>query len=52
MGSDQQIKRVEFISNGMSCIILRGCRCDIILNVHSPTEDKSDDTDDSFYRSV
>jgi hypothetical protein len=34
----------------MSDITLRGCLCDIIvLNVHAPTKDKSDDTKDSFY---
>jgi 23S rRNA C2498 (ribose-2'-O)-methylase RlmM len=30
--------------------MLRGCWCDdIVLNVHLPTEDKSDDTKDSLY---
>jgi hypothetical protein len=38
------VKRVEFISDMMSYIILRGRWCDIIvLNVHTPTEDKIDD---------
>jgi exonuclease III len=37
------VKRVEFISDRMSCIILRGCWCNIILNVHAPTENKTDD---------
>jgi hypothetical protein len=37
----------------MSFIILRGCWCDIIaLNVHAPTEDKCDDTKDSFYEEL
>jgi hypothetical protein len=32
------VKRVGFISDRMSYIILRGCWCDIIiLNVHAPT---------------
>jgi exonuclease III len=32
------VKRVEFVSDGMSCIILSGGWCDIIvLNVHAPT---------------
>jgi hypothetical protein len=36
-------KRVEFVSYGMLYIILRGWWCDIIvLNVHAPTEDKTD----------
>jgi hypothetical protein len=44
------IKRVEFISDRMSYIILRGRRCHIILlNVHAPTEDKTDNVKDSFY---
>jgi hypothetical protein len=34
----------------MSYIILRGRWCDIIvLNVHAPTEDKTDDLKDNFY---
>jgi hypothetical protein len=34
----------------MSYIILRGCWCNIIvLNVHAPCEDKSDDVKDSVY---
>jgi hypothetical protein len=43
------VKRVEFVSDRMPYIILRGCGCDIIiLNVHAPTEDKIDDMKDSF----
>jgi hypothetical protein len=43
------VKRVEFVSNRMSYIILKGHWCDIIvLNVHAPTEDKDDDVKDSF----
>jgi hypothetical protein len=35
------VKRVEFVSDRMSYIILRGRWCHIIvLNVHAPTEDK------------
>jgi hypothetical protein len=42
------VKKVEFVSNRMSYITLKGGWCDIIvLNVHTPTEDK-DDTKDSF----
>jgi hypothetical protein len=37
-------KRVELISVGMSYITLRYRSYIIILNVHAPTEDKSDDT--------
>jgi exonuclease III len=44
------VKRVEFVSDRMSYITLKGRWCDIIvLNVHAPTEDKCDDTKDSFY---
>jgi hypothetical protein len=43
------VKRVEFVSDRMSYIILRGRWCHIIaLNVHAPTEDKTDDVKDSF----
>jgi hypothetical protein len=44
------VKRVEFISDMMSYITLKGCWCDIVLNVNEPTEDKIDDTKDSFMR--
>jgi hypothetical protein len=37
----------------MSYIILRGHWCDIIiLNVHAPTEDKTDDMKDRFYEEL
>jgi len=44
------VQRVEFINDRMSHIILRGCLCDIVLNLHAATEDESDDTKDSFYK--
>jgi hypothetical protein len=34
----------------MSYITLRGRWCGIVLNVHAPFEDKSDDTEDEFTR--
>jgi hypothetical protein len=44
---------VEFISDEMPYIILRGCLCKIIvLNVHAPCEDKSDDVKDRFYEEL
>jgi len=46
------VKRVEFVSDRMSYspIVLRGPWCKIIvLNVHAPSEEKSDDSKDSFY---
>jgi hypothetical protein len=45
------VKRVQFVSDRMSCIIhvSRGRWCNIIvLNVHAPTEDKIDDIKDRF----
>jgi hypothetical protein len=47
------IKRVEFVSDRMSYIVLRGRWCNIILlNVHAPTEEKGDDSKDSFYEEL
>jgi hypothetical protein len=47
------VKRGESVSDRMSYIILRGRWCHIIvLNVHAPTEDKTDDMNDSFYEGV
>jgi hypothetical protein len=44
------VTRVEFVSEKILCMILRGHLCDIfILNMHAPTEDKSNDTEGSFY---
>ena len=43
------VKRVEFVTNRMSYIVLRGHWCNIIvLNVYVPSEGKSDDSEDSF----
>jgi len=36
----------------MLYIMLKGHWCDIILNVHAPTEDKTGDTKDSFYEKL
>ena len=42
-------KKAEFVGDRMSHIVLRGCWCNIIvLNVHTPSEEKSDDSKDSF----
>jgi hypothetical protein len=47
------VKRVEFVSDWMSYITLKGRWCDIIvLNVHAPTEDKDDGIKDSFYEEL
>jgi hypothetical protein len=48
-----EVKKVEFVSDRMSYIILRGCWCNnILLNVHAPTEDKIDDMKDRFYEEL
>jgi len=47
--------RIKFISDSMSYIKLnlRGHVCDIIvLNVHAPTKDESDDAKDTFYEEL
>ena len=47
------VKRVEFVSNRMSYIVLRGRWCKIIvLNVHAPSEEKSDSSKYSFYEEL
>ena len=47
------VKRVEFVSDRMSYIVLRGRWCNIIvLNVHAPSEVKSTDSKDSFYEEL
>jgi len=43
------VKRTEFVSDRMSYIVLRGRWCNIIvLNVHAPSEEKSDESKVSF----
>jgi hypothetical protein len=45
--------RVEFVTDRMLYITLKGRWCDIIvLNVHTPTEDKDDEIKDSFYEEL
>jgi len=47
------VKREEFVSNRMTYIVLKGCRCNVIaLNVHAPNEEKSDDSQDSFCKKL
>jgi exonuclease III len=47
------VRRVEFVSDRMSYIILRGRWCNIIVvNVHAPSEDTSDEIKDSFYEEI
>jgi hypothetical protein len=46
-------KRVEFVSDRMSYMVLRGRWGNIIfLNAIAPTEEKSDDAQDSFYEEL
>jgi hypothetical protein len=47
------VRRVEFVSDRMSYIILRGRWCNIIIvNVHAPCEDKSNDVMDNLYEEL
>jgi hypothetical protein len=46
------VKRVAFVSDTMSYVVLRGRCCNIVLNVHAPSEEKSDDSEDSFYEEL
>jgi hypothetical protein len=47
------VRRVEFVSDRMSYVILRGRWCNIIIvNVHAPCEDTSDDVKDRFYEDL
>jgi hypothetical protein len=44
------VKRVEFVNDRVSYIVLRGRWCNVIvLNVHALSKEKSDDSGDSFY---
>ena len=41
--------RIEFVNDSMSYVVLRGSWCNIIvLNVHAPSQEKSDDSKDSL----
>jgi hypothetical protein len=47
------VKRVEFVGDRRSYIILRGRWCHIIvLNDHYPTDNKIDDVKDSIYEEL
>jgi len=38
------VKRVEFVSDRVACIVLRGGWCNfIVVNVHGPSEEESDE---------
>ena len=43
------VKRAKFVSSRLSYIVMRGSWCNtIILNVRAPSEEKSDDSKESF----
>ena len=47
------VKRVEFVSDRVSYIVLRRLWCNIIvLNVHAPSEEKTDKLKDCFYEEM
>jgi hypothetical protein len=47
------VKAVEFISDRMLYIILRGCWFHVtVLNVHAPTGDRTDNVKDTFYKEL
>jgi len=47
------VKRVEFVSNRLSYILLRDRWHNIVLvNVHAPREEKSEESKDSFYEEL
>ena len=47
------VKRVEFVSDRVSYIVMTGRWYNIIvLNVHAPSEEKSDESKDRFYEEL
>jgi hypothetical protein len=47
------VKRIEFVSDRMSYIAVRGRWCNaVVLNVHPPSEDKSDDSKRPFCKEL
>jgi hypothetical protein len=46
------VKRIEFVSDRMSHIILRGCWCHIVLNVHAPSGNKIYDVKERFFEDL
>jgi hypothetical protein len=49
----QNYRSVEYVSARMSYIDLRGRWCNIIvLNVHAPSEEESDESKDRFYEEL
>jgi len=47
------VKAVEFVSGRLSYIVLRGHWRNVnVVNVHAPSEEKSDESKDSFYEEL
>ena len=47
------VTKVEFVSSRVLYIVLRGRWCNIIfLNIYAPSDEKSDDSKDSFYEEL
>jgi len=47
------VKRVEFVSDRVSYIVLRGRCCNIVVrNVHATSERKSDDSKNRFFEEL
>ena len=46
------MKRVEFVSDMLSYIVLRGRWRNMVVYVHAPSEEKSDESKDSFYEEL
>ena len=47
------VKKVEFVSDSLTYIVLRvRCYYIIVLNVHAPSEEKSDDLKESFCKDL
>ena len=46
------VKRIEFGSDRLSYIVLKGRWLHIVVNVHAPSEEKSEELKDSFYEEL
>ena len=46
------VKRIEFVSDRMSYVVLRGRWCNIVLNMNAPSEEKSYNSKDSLYEEL
>jgi hypothetical protein len=46
------VKRAEFVSDRLSCIFLRGRWCNIVVNVHAPSEEEKKKTKNSSYEEL